>query len=58
MLGPPKLRCLDQPVMAPPAELVPKDTFYHHRDATLDLSLVRCEGSFRYPRSCSCYMAS
>jgi transposase len=41
MLGPPKRRYLDQPVMASLAELVPKDNFYRHLAAKLDLSFVR-----------------
>jgi transposase len=41
MLGPPKLRLLDQPVTVSLEELVPADHFYRHLDATLDLSFVR-----------------
>jgi transposase len=41
MLGPPKLRLLDQPVTVSLEELVPGDHFYRHLDATLDLSFVR-----------------
>ncbi len=41
MLGPPKLRCVDQPVMVSLEALVPADHFYRHLDATLDLSFVR-----------------
>jgi transposase len=41
MLGPPKLRCLDQPIAVSLEELVPRDHFYRHVDATLDLSFVR-----------------
>ena len=41
MLGPPKLRALDQPVMVSLEALVPADHFYRHLDAALDLSFVR-----------------
>jgi len=41
MLGPPKLRLLDQPVPVSLEELVPADHFYRHLDAKLDLSFVR-----------------
>ncbi len=41
MLGPAKLRCLDQQVMVSLEDLVPADQFYRHLDATLDLSFVR-----------------
>ena len=41
MLGPPKLRCLDQPIAASLEDLVPRDHFYRHLDAKLDLSFVR-----------------
>jgi transposase len=41
MLGPPKLRLLDQPVTVSLEDLVPADHFYRHLDATLDLSFVR-----------------
>lgn len=41
MLGPPKLRLLDQPVSVALEELVPPDNFYRHLDAVLDLSYVR-----------------
>src|SRR5919106_2654110 len=41
MLGPPKLRCLDQPIAVSLEELVPRDHFYRYLDATLDLSFVR-----------------
>jgi transposase len=41
MLGPPKLRCLDQPIAVSLEELVPRDHFYRHVDAVLDLSFVR-----------------
>src|SRR5215216_6566651 len=41
MLGPPKLRCLDQPIPVSLEDLVPRDHFYRHLDATLDLSFVR-----------------
>ena len=41
MLGPPKLRCLDQPIGHSIEELVPPDHFYRFLDATLDLTFVR-----------------
>jgi transposase len=41
MLGPPKLRCLDQPVTVSLEALVPADNFYRYLDATLDLTFVR-----------------
>jgi transposase len=41
MLGPPKRRCLDQPIGRSIEELVPMDHFYRHLEATLDLSFVR-----------------
>jgi transposase len=41
MLGPPKPRRVDVPVAASLEELVPRDNFYRHLDATLDLSFVR-----------------
>ncbi len=41
MLGPPKLRALDQPVLVSLERLVPADHFYRHLDAALDLSFVR-----------------
>src|ERR671910_733224 len=41
MLGPPKLRALDQPVTISLESLVPADHFYRHLDACLDLSFVR-----------------
>jgi transposase len=41
MLGPPKLRALDQPVTISLERLVPADHFYRHLDATLDLTFVR-----------------
>jgi len=41
MLGPPKLRLLDQPVTVSLEDLVPADHFYRHLDAKLDLSFVR-----------------
>ena len=48
MLGPPKLRALDQPVMASLEALVPANHFYRHLDATLDLGFVRDWVSGRY----------
>jgi transposase len=41
MLGPPKLRALDQPVTISLESLVPADHFYWHLDAQLDLTFVR-----------------
>jgi transposase len=41
MLGPPKLRLLDQPVTVSLEDLVPHDNFYRFLDAKLDLSFVR-----------------
>jgi transposase len=41
MLGPPKRRDLDRPVVASLEALVPADHFYRHLDATLDLGFVR-----------------
>ncbi len=41
MLGPPKLRCLDQPVAVSLEALVPASNFYRHLDAKLDLTFVR-----------------
>ena len=48
MLGPPKLRSLDQPVRVSLEQLVPADHFYRHLDATLDLSFVRDWVADRY----------
>jgi transposase len=41
MLGPPKLRRLDEPVTVSLEALVPPDHFYRHLDAALDLGFVR-----------------
>jgi transposase len=41
MLGPPKPRCLDQPIAVSLEELVPADNFYRHLEAKLDLGFVR-----------------
>src|SRR5215207_1330276 len=41
MLGPPKLRALDEPVTVSLEELVPTHHFYRHLDAALDLAFVR-----------------
>ena len=41
MLGPPKLRLLDQPVTVALEEMVPPGNFYRHLNAVLDLSFVR-----------------
>jgi len=37
MLGPPKARCLDRPVLASLEDLVPAGHFYRHLDATIVL---------------------
>src|SRR5918997_6634501 len=41
MLGPPKLRSLDQPISVSLEQLVPVDHFYRQLDAHLDLGFVR-----------------
>ncbi|MCD6032068.1 MAG: transposase [Thermomicrobiales bacterium] len=41
MLGPAKLRRLDQPITASLEDLVPTDHFYRHLEAKLDLAFVR-----------------
>jgi hypothetical protein len=41
MLGPAKLRRLDQPIAVSLEDLVPQDHYYRHFEATLDLSFVR-----------------
>ena len=41
MLGPPKARHVDRPVLAALEDLVPPDHFYRHLEAALDLSFVR-----------------
>lgn len=41
MLGPLKVRALDQPVTISLESLVPADHFYRHLDASLDLTFVR-----------------
>src|SRR3712207_93982 len=41
MIGPPKRRCLDQPIVVSLDDLVPRDSFYRHLDAKLDLSFLR-----------------
>jgi transposase len=41
MLGPPKPRRLDQPIAVSLEDLVPRDHFYRHVEARLDLSFVR-----------------
>ena len=41
MLGPPKLRCLNRPVVVSLEQLVPADHFYRHLERELDLSFVR-----------------
>ena len=48
MLGPPKLRCLDQPIQVSLEDLVPADHFYRYLDAALDLSFVRTWVQDRY----------
>jgi transposase len=41
MLGLPKPRRLDQPIAVSLEELVPRDHFYRHLEAKLDLNFVR-----------------
>src|SRR5947209_8280747 len=41
MLGPPKTRDPDRPVLSSLEALVPQDHFYRHLETTLDLSCVR-----------------
>jgi transposase len=41
MLGPPKARHVDRPVLAALEDLVPPGHFYRHLEAALDLSFVR-----------------
>jgi hypothetical protein len=41
MLGPPKPRCLHQPIAVSLDDLVPLDHFYRHLEAKLDLGFVR-----------------
>lgn len=41
MLGPPKARDLDRPVLISVESYVPKDHFYRHLHRVLDLSFVR-----------------
>jgi transposase len=41
MLDPPKPRRLDQPIAVSLEDLVPRDHFYRHLDAKLDLDFVR-----------------
>lgn len=48
MIGPPKLRCLDQPIGRSIEELVPQDHFYRFLDAKLDLTFVRTWVADRY----------
>jgi transposase len=48
MLGPPKARCLDRPVLVSLEALVPPGHFYRHLEATLDLSFVREWAADRY----------
>jgi len=48
MLGPPKPRRLDRPVAVSLEDLVPRDHFYRHLEATLDLSFVRGWARERY----------
>jgi hypothetical protein len=40
MLGPPKLRRLDKPVVVSRENLVPRNHFYWHLEAKLDLSFT------------------
>jgi transposase len=48
MLGPPKARCLDRPVLVSLEALVPPGHFYRHLEATLDLGFVRAWVADRY----------
>ena len=48
MLGPPKPRRLDRPVAVSLEDLVPRDHFSRHLEATLDLSFVRGWARERY----------
>jgi transposase len=48
MLGPPKLRRLDEPIAVALEDLVPPDNFYRHLEAKLDLSVVRDWARERY----------
>ena len=48
MLGPPKPRRLDEPVVASLEDLVPRDNFYRHLEAELDLGFVREWARERY----------
>jgi transposase len=48
MLGPPKARHVDRPVLASLETLVPPDNFYRHLEAKLDLSFVRALVRDRY----------
>src|SRR5215207_633853 len=41
MLGPPKPRRLDEPIAVSLEALVPRDNFYRHLEAALDLRFVR-----------------
>ena len=41
MLGPPKARHVDRPVLASLEDLVPPGHFYRHLEGALDLSFVR-----------------
>ena len=41
MLGPPKARRLDEPILVSLDDLVPPDHFYRHLEYTLDLAFVR-----------------
>ena len=48
MLGPLKLRCLDQPISVSLEALVPVENFYRFLDAELDLLFVRTWVQERY----------
>jgi len=41
MLGPPKARQLDDPILVSLEQLVPSDHFYRNLERTLDLAFVR-----------------
>ena len=48
MLGPAKPRRLHEPIAVSLEELVPRDNFYRHLEATLDLGFVRGWVANRY----------
>lgn len=48
MLGPPKARNLDRPVLLSLGSVVPQDHFYRHLERALDFSFVRDLVADRY----------